>query len=226
MSAAVPSQPFYSRLYFQVLAGIALGVLVGYLWPETGAAMKPLGDGFIKLIRMIIAPVIFCTVVTGIATMGNVKDLGRIGVKTLLYFEVITTPIALVLAMIVVNLVEPGAGINADPATLDAEAVAAYATSAQQLSTVQFLLNIVPTTLVSAFAGGEILQVLLVSVLFGLALLHLGEKGRALTQSIERFSQALFGVVGLIMRAAPIGAFGAMGFTIGTYGISTLLSLG
>jgi aerobic C4-dicarboxylate transport protein len=175
---------------------------------------------------MIIAPVIFTTVVAGIATMGDIKDLGRIGIKTLLYFEVITTPLALAIALIVVNLLAPGIGINADPATLDSKAVAAYASSAQQLSTIEFILNIIPTTFVDAFARGEILQVLLVSVLFGLSLLFLGERGRPLVMFVEQFSQALFGMVGIIMRAAPIGAFGAMAFTIGTYGIGTLLSLG
>ncbi len=222
----VGPQPVYSRLYFQVLVGIVLGVLVGALRPDIGAAVKPLGDGFIKLIRMIIAPVIFSTVVAGIATMGDIKDLGRIGVKTLVYFEIVTTPLALGIALIVVNLLQPGAGINADPATLDIKAVSAYAASAEQLSTVDFILNVIPTTMVDAFARGEILQVLLVSVLFGLALLHLGEAGRPMVNFIEQFSRALFGVVGIIMRLAPIGAFGAMAFTIGTYGIGTLLSLG
>jgi aerobic C4-dicarboxylate transport protein len=170
--------------------------------------------------------VIFSTVVAGIATMGDIKDLGRMGVKTLLYFEVVTTPLALGIALIVVNVLQPGAGINADPGTLDIKSVSAYASSAEQLSTVEFILNIIPTTLVDAFARGEILQVLLVSVLFGLALLHLGDKGRPLVNFIDDFSQALFGVVGLIMRVAPIGAFGAMAFTIGTYGLGTLVSLG
>ena len=220
------SQPVYRRLYFQVLVGIFFGVLLGALRPDLGAAMKPLGDGFIKLIRMIIAPVIFSTVVAGIATMGDIKDLGRIGVKTLVYFEIVTTPLALGIALIVVNLLQPGAGINADPATLDIKSVSAYATSAQQLSTVDFILNVIPTTLVDAFARGEILQVLLVSVLFGLALLQLGEAGRPMVNFIEHFSRALFAVVGLIMRLAPIGAFGAMAFTIGTYGLGTLASLG
>jgi aerobic C4-dicarboxylate transport protein len=225
-AAAVERKPLYSRLYFQVLVGIAVGVLLGSFYPETGAAMKPVGDAFIKLIRMIIAPVIFSTVVAGIATMGDIKDLGRIGVKTLIYFEIITTPLALGIALIVVNVAQPGAGINADPSTLDTKAVAAYASTAQQLTATDFALNIIPTTFVDAFARGEILQVLLVSVLFGLALLHLGEKGRPFLHIIEQFSQALFGVVGIIMRVAPIGAFGAMAFTIGTYGIGTLLSLG
>jgi aerobic C4-dicarboxylate transport protein len=188
--------------------------------------MKPLGDGFIKLIRMIIAPVIFSTVVAGIATMGDIKALGRIGIKTLLYFEVITTPFAFGIALIVVNVLQPGAGINADPSTLDATSVAAYASNAKQLSATDFILNIIPTTFVDAFARGEILQVLLVSVLSGLALLHLGERGRPFLNVVEQFAQVLFGVVGLIMRLAPIGAFGAMAFTIGTYGIGTLFSLG
>jgi len=218
--------PLYSRLYFQVLAGIALGALLGYLRPDLGAAMKPLGDAFIKLIKMIIAPVIFCTVVAGIATMGNIRDLGRIGVKTLLYFEVITTPLALVIAMAVENLLQPGVGINADPASLDPQAVSAYASSAQQLTTVQFLLNVIPTTLLDAFTRGDILQVLFVSVLVGVALLQLGDRGEPLLALIDRASDALFGVVRIVMKAAPIGAFGAMAFTIGTYGIGTLVSLG
>lgn len=206
--------------------GIAIGVLLGTLRPELGAAMKPLGDGFIRLIRMIIAPVIFATVVSGIATMGNVRDLGRIGVKTLLYFEVITTPLALGIAMIVVNVVRPGVGIDADPAALDASAVSAYASTAEQLSTVEFLLNVIPITVVDAFARGEILQVLFVSVLVGLALLHLGEKGRPLIAFIDQCATVLFGVVSMVMRVAPIGAFGAMAFTIGAYGLDTLVSLG
>jgi aerobic C4-dicarboxylate transport protein len=218
--------PFYSRLYVQVLAGIAFGALLGYLRPELGADMKPLGDAFIKLIKMIIAPVIFCTVVAGIATMGDIRDLGRIGVKTLLYFEVVTTPLALVIAMVVVNVLQPGAGINADPSTLDPHAVSAYASTAQQLTAVQFLLNIIPSTLLDAFTRGDILQVLLVSVLVGIAILQLGERGRPLITLIERASDALFGVVAIVMKAAPIGAFGAMAFTIGTYGIGTLVSLG
>jgi aerobic C4-dicarboxylate transport protein len=188
--------------------------------------MKPLGDGFIKLIRMIIAPVIFCTVAGGIATMGNIKDLGRIGTKTLIYFEVVTTPLALGSALLVVNLFRPGVGVNADPATLDVASVAAYASSAQQLSTTDFMLNIIPTTVVDAFARGEILQVLLVSVLAGLALLRLGERGRPLAALLEQVSHALYAVVAMIMRLAPIGAFGAMAFTIGTYGLGTLASLG
>ena len=218
-------RPFYTHLYFQVLTGIVLGVFLGHFWPGTGAAMRPLGDGFIKLIRMIIAPIIFSTVVVGIAKMGDMRNVGRIGVRALVYFEVVST-LALVIGLVVINLLEPGVGINADPATLDARAVATYTSGAQALSTVDFLLNIIPATVVDAFARGEILQVLFFSVLFGLALLHVGEKGRTLVGMIEAFSHALFGVVAIIMRAAPIGAFGAMSFTIGQYGIGALFSLG
>ena len=172
----------------QVLTGIVLGVILGVVRPEYGAEMKPLGDGFIKLIRMIIAPVIFTTVVSGIATMGDIKDLGRIGVKTLLYFEVITTPLALIIALVVVNVLQPGAGINADPATLDASAVAAYTTGAQQLTTVSAEHH--SDHSVDAFARGEILQVLFVSVLFGLALLYLGDRGRPLSASSTSFRRS------------------------------------
>jgi aerobic C4-dicarboxylate transport protein len=224
---ATTRQPFYTRLYFQVLVGIAIGAALGVIAPDTGAAMKPFGDGFIKLIRMIVAPVIFCTVVAGIAGMGDMKDLGRIGVKTLIYFELITTPLALIIALLVVNALGPGAGINADPTTLDKNAIAAYTSTAQSAATgSQFILNIIPNTLVDAFARGDILQVLLVSVLFGLGALGLGEKGRPFVRFVEQVADTLFGVVGLIMRVAPIGAFGAMAFTIGTFGAGTLLSLG
>jgi aerobic C4-dicarboxylate transport protein len=219
-------RPLYTQLYVQVLAGIALGALLGYAHPELAVALKPLGDAFIKSIRMIIAPVIFATVVAGVATMGDLKELGRIGIRTLIYFEVVTTPLALTIALVIVNLVQPGSGINADPATLDAGAVAAYATSAKELSTTDFVLNIIPATIVDAFARGDILQVLLISVLFGLALLYLGEQGRPVVVGIEHLSKVLFGIVGILMRAAPIGAFGAMAFTVGNYGIDTLVSLG
>jgi aerobic C4-dicarboxylate transport protein len=217
--------PIYTRLYFQVVTGIILGVLLGFVWPETGAAMRPLGDGFIKLIRMIIAPIIFGTVVVGIAKMGDMRDVGRIGIKALVYFEVVST-LALIVGLVVVNVFQPGAGINADPASLDVNSVKAYASSAQTMTTVQFLLNIIPTTVVDAFARGEILQVLLFSIMFGLALLHMGEKGKGLISFLDQFTHAMFGVVGMIMRLAPIGAFGAMAFTIGQFGIGTLFSLG
>src|SRR5688572_8006930 len=170
-------KPLYTHLYFQVLTGISIGVALGYVWPETGAAMRPLGDGFIRLIRMIIAPIIFGTVVVGIAKMGDMKNVGRIGIRALVYFEIVSTT-ALVIGLVIVNLSKPGVGVNADPSTLDASAVSAYTSTAQNLTTVDFLMNIIPTTVVDAFAKGEILQVLFFSVLFGLALLHVGEKGR------------------------------------------------
>ena len=217
--------PVYTHLYFQVLVGIALGVIVGYLWPATGAALRPLGDGFIKLIRMMIAPIIFSTVIVGIAKMGDVKSVGRIGIRALVYFEIVST-VALLIGLVIINVLQPGVGINADPRTLDAKAVAAYTSNAQHLSTIDFLLNIIPSTIVDAFAKGDILQVLLFSILFGLALLRLGPKTRSVITFFEDCSHALFAVVGIIMRVAPIGAFGAMAFTIGQYGIGTLFSLG
>ena len=217
--------PIYGHLYFQVLVGIVLGVLVGYLWPATGAALRPLGDGFIKLIRMMIAPIIFTTVIVGIAKMGDMKSVGRIGVRALVYFEIVST-LALVIGLVIINVLQPGVGVNADPKTLDAKAVAAYPSNAQHLRTIDFLLNIIPTTIVDAFAKGDILQVLLFSILFGLALLRLGPKAKSLVVFFEDCSHVLFSVVGIIMRVAPIGAFGAMAFTIGQYGIGTLFSLG
>jgi aerobic C4-dicarboxylate transport protein len=225
MARATDRTPLHTHLYFQVLMGIALGVAVGYAWPSAGVALRPLGDAFIKLIRMMIAPIIFATVVVGIAKMGDMKSVGRIGIRALLYFEIVST-LALLIGLVLINLLKPGVGINADPATLDAKAVAAYTSNAQHLSTVDFLLNIIPTTIVDAFAKGDILQVLLFSVLFGLALLHFGDRARMLVGFIEEVSHVLFGVVGIIMRVAPIGAFGAMAFTIGQYGIGTLFSLG
>ena len=225
MSHGATSQPLYTRLYFQVLVGIAAGVLLGWLWPGAGVAMKPLGDGFIKLIRMVIAPIIFGTVVVGIAKMGDMKQVGRVGVKTLVYFEVVST-FALVLGLIVVNLTHPGAGVNADPSKLDPKAVAMYTAGAAHLTTTEFLMNVVPSTIVDAFAKGEILQILLFSVLFGLALLHLGEKSKLFVRMIDEFTHAMFGVVSLIMWAAALGSFGAMAYVIGQFGIGTLYSLG
>ncbi|OFW12967.1 MAG: C4-dicarboxylate transporter DctA [Acidobacteria bacterium RIFCSPLOWO2_02_FULL_67_21] len=225
MTPPATRKPLYSILYVQVLTAILIGVLLGYLWPETGAAMRPLGDAFIKLVRMMIAPIIFAVVVVGIAKIGDLKAVGRIGVKALIYFEVVST-IALIVGLVVVNVLQPGVGINADPASLDAAAVASYTSSAEKLSTVEFILNIIPSTIVGAFAAGEILQVLFFSVLFGVALLHLGEQGRHLVSLIDQFSHGLFRMIHIIMRLAPIGAFGAMAFTIGRYGIGTLLQLG
>jgi aerobic C4-dicarboxylate transport protein len=214
----------WKSLYAQVLFGILCGVLLGSLSPELGAAMRPLGDGFIKLIRMLIAPIVFCTVVVGIAQMGALKELGRIGLRALLYFEVVSS-LALVIGLTVVTLVEPGAGVNADQASLDASAVTSYAAAAKALTATEFVLNIIPTTFVDAFAKGEILQVLLLSVLIGLALLQLGPRVRPLVALIDQISHALFHVVGMIMRLAPIGAFGATAFTIGQYGLAALGAL-
>jgi aerobic C4-dicarboxylate transport protein len=217
-------KPLYRSLYFQVIAAIVLGILLGYFFPETGAAMKPLGDGFIKLIKMIIAPVIFCTVVVGIAGMENMKTVGKTGGYALLYFEAVST-LALIVGLVMINVLQPGAGMNVDPATLDTKSVAAYAGPGKMQSTTDFLLNVIPNTVVDAFAKGEILQVLLFSVLFGFALHAFGAKGKPVFEFIDKVSHVLFGIVGIIMRVAPIGAFGAMAFTIGKYGVGTLLSL-
>src|SRR5882762_4573013 len=217
-------QPLYKSLYFQVLVGIALGVLLGYVWPEWGAAMRPLGDGFIKLIKMLIAPIIFATVTVGIAQMVQMKDVGRIGIRALVYFEAVYT-IALVIGLIVVNVLQPGVGLGVDPASLDSKAVSAFTGSSAHLTVTEFILNIIPNTVFDAFAKGEILQVLLFSLLFGLTLLKLGEKGAPLVSLIETFGKAMFGIIGIIMRLAPIGAFGAMAFTVGKYGLGSLSSL-
>src|SRR5258708_5417227 len=217
-------RPIYTHLYAQVLLAIACGVLVGHFHSEDGASLKPLGDGFIKLIKMMIAPIIFCTVVTGIAGMEDMKKVGRVGLKSLLYFEAVST-LALVIGLAVVNTTEPGAGMNVDVATLDTKALASYTSAAKSQSTVDFLLNVIPNTIVDAFARGEILQVLLFSLLFGLALASSGEPGRPVVSFIEKVSHALFLVVGFIMKLAPIGAFGAMAFTIGKYGIGSLKQL-
>ncbi|MFC5511941.1 dicarboxylate/amino acid:cation symporter [Massilia jejuensis] len=217
-------KPFYKILYVQVLFAIVMGVLLGVFHPELGTKMKPLGDGFIKLIKMIIAPVIFCTVVAGIAGMQDMKKVGRVGGKALLYFEVVST-FALVIGLVVANLVKPGAGFNVDPAQLDASAIAQYTDKAKSQSTVDFLMNIIPNTFIDAFAKGDILQVLLIAILFGVALSMLGERGRATTRIIEDFSHVIFGVVNIVMKLAPIGAFGAMAFTIGKYGLASLVPL-
>jgi len=217
-------KPLYKILYVQVLFAITVGVLLGHFYPATGASMKPLGDGFIKLIKMIIAPIIFCTVVLGIAGMGDMKKVGRVGGKALLYFEIVST-VALLIGLIVVNLVKPGVGMNADVSTLDTKAISAYATKAQAQSTVDFLLNIIPNSVVDAFAKGDILQVLLFSILFGIALSAMGERAHTVVKTIDEVSHGLFNVVGYIMKVAPIGAFGAIAFTIGKYGLASLIPL-
>jgi len=224
MSPRAQKKPVYQSLYFQVIVAIAIGVLLGYFFPETGEAMKPLGDGFIKLIKMIIAPVIFCTVVVGIAGMESMKTVGKTGGYALLYFEAVST-LALLVGLVIINLFQPGAGMNIDPASLDTKSVAQYAGPGKMQSTTEFLLNVIPNTVVDAFAKGEILQVLLFSVLFGFALHAFGTKGKPVFELIDKLSHVLFGIVGIIMKVAPLGAFGAMAFTIGKYGLGTLLSL-
>jgi len=216
---------YFRHLYVQVLAAIVLGVLLGWSEPAWGAAMKPLGDAFIKLIKMLIAPIIFATVVTGIAGMGDMKKIGRVGLKALLYFEVVST-LALIIGLVVVNWIEPGVGLNADPASLDARSVAQYTTAAQHASTVDFLLHVIPNTFVGAFVDGEILQVLLVAILFGFALARLDEYARPVVTLLHEVTRAFFGIVSIVTRAAPVAAFGAMAFTIGKYGLGSLLSLG
>ncbi|OEC36077.1 aerobic C4-dicarboxylate transport protein [Pseudomonas cuatrocienegasensis] len=218
-------QPFYKVLYVQVLFAITVGILLGHFYPETGVALKPLGDGFVKLIKMVIAPIIFCTVVSGIAGMQDMKTVGKTGGYALMYFEIVST-IALVIGLIVVNLVQPGVGMHIDPATLDASSIAAYATAGAQQTTVGFLLNVIPSTVVGAFANGDILQVLFFSVIFAFALQRMGDYGRPVLDFIERIAQVMFGIINMIMKLAPIGAFGAMAFTIGQYGVGSLVQLG
>ena len=227
MTATAPPRklPLYRSLYVQVVCAVILGVLLGYTYPSLGADMKPLGDGFIKLIKMMIAPIIFCTVVIGIAGMEDMKKVGKTGGLALLYFEVVST-IALIVGLVLVNLLKPGAGMNIDPSTLDTKALAAYTGPGKMQGTVDFLLNVIPNTIVDAFAKGEVLQVLLVAVLFGFALHKFGGRGTLIFDVIEKGSHVLFGIVNMIMKLAPIGAFGAMSFTIGKYGIASLFSLG
>lgn len=220
---AAVRRPLYRELYFQVLVAITLGVALGYFDPPLAEKMKPLGDGFIKLIRMMIGPIIFCTVVTGIAGMGDMKKVGRVGIKALLYFEVVTT-FALIIGLVIVTIVQPGAGINADPNTLDAKSVAQYTTSSEHLTTVDFFLNIIPDQMANAFARGEVLQILLVAIMFGLGLATY-EKGKPVLDAFHYISHILFKMLGFIMYVAPLGAFGAMAFTIGKFGIKTLQQL-
>ena len=214
-------KPLYADLSFQVLVGVAVAILLGYVSPTTAVAMKPLGDVFIRSITMIITLVIFCTLVTGIAGMEDMKKVGRVGGKALLYFEVVST-LALLIGLLVGNVVHPGNGFNVNPATLDAKAVADYAGQAKAQSVTEFLVHIVPTTIFDAFAKGDILQVLLVSLLFGFALSFAGERGKPLADLLNTLTRVVFGVVGILMRFAPIGAFGAMAFTIGKYGLASL----
>jgi aerobic C4-dicarboxylate transport protein len=224
-AARPAARPFYQSLYLQVITAIVAGVLLGHFWPATGEAMKPLGDGFIKLIKMIIAPIIFCTVVVGIAGMEDMKKVGKTGGLALLYFEIVSS-LALVIGLVIVNVVAPGTGMHIDAKALDTKAISAYTGPGKLVGTVDFLLGVIPVSVVDAFAKGEILQVLLFSVLFGFALHTFGGRGTLVFDVIEKISHVLFRIVGFIMRVAPIGAFGAMAFTIGKYGVGSLLSLG
>ena len=221
----VKKKRFYSSLLFQVSVGIIVGVTLGFVNPDIAKQLKPLGIGFIKMIKMMIGPIIFGTIVVGIAKMGDMKKVGRVGVKALVYFELVTT-IALILGLIVVNIVQPGAGLNADPAKMDMKGISAFTTGAKSLSTVDFLMNIIPSSVVDAFAKGEILQILFFSCLFGAALSAMGDKGKAVVHIIDEFTHGMFKGIGYIMRLAPLGAGGAMAFAIGSFGSATLSTLG
>jgi aerobic C4-dicarboxylate transport protein len=214
----------FKSLYVQVLFAIAVGVALGHFYPETGAAMKPLGDGFIKLIKMIIAPIIFCTVVCGIAGMEDMKSVGKTGGYALLYFEIVSS-VALVIGLVIVNIAQPGAGMNVDVSTIDTKAIASYAAPGKMQTTTDFLLGIIPSSVVDAFAKGDMLQVLFFSILFGYSLHAFGERGKPVFKLVEALSHILFAIVGVIMKVAPIGAFGAMAFTIGKHGLGSLAQL-
>jgi len=222
-SATAPKK-IYQHLYVQVLVAISVGIALGATYPQLAEKMQPLGDAFIRLIRMLIAPVIFCTVVHGIASMTDLKKAGRVALKAIIYFEAVTT-LALVIGLVVVNVYRPGVGMNVDPSNLDVSQIQAYAAQAKQQTVGEFLMHIIPVTVVGAFADGEILQVLFFSVLAGIGLFKLGERGKPMVDFIQLTSKVLFGVVNIVMRAAPIGAFGAMAFTIGKYGVISLVSL-
>jgi len=222
--ASKPSRPWYTVLYLQVLIAIGFGVLLGYFYPKTGTALKPLGDAFIALIRMMIAPVIFCTVVHGIASMTNLAKVGRVGLKALVYFEVVST-VALAIGLLVGEILKPGQGFNIDPATLDPHAVAAYVTRAKEEGIVAHLLAIIPNTFVDAFAKGDLLQILLIAVLTGIAVARLGELGQRINGAVDAAGKVFFRIIGLIVKLAPVGAFGAMAFTIGAYGLRSLSNL-
>ncbi len=211
-------------LYLQVIVAVVCGALLGHFHPAVGTTLKPLGDGFIKLVKMLIAPIVFSTVVTGIAKMGDLKKVGRVGLKGLVYFEALTT-VALVIGLVVGKWLTPGAGMNVNPATLDTKAIASYTAPSAHLSTADFIMNIIPRDVADAFARGEILQVLFFSILFGVALAGMKESGEPVLHFVEGLSHILFKIVGIVMRVAPLGAFGAMAFTVGKYGVKTLLSL-
>jgi aerobic C4-dicarboxylate transport protein len=224
MTTTPVTKKLYQHLYIQVLFAIAMAIIFGHFYPQTAIEMKPLGDGFVKLIKMIIAPIIFCTVVTGISGMQDMKKLGRVGVKALLYFEVVST-IALLIGLVVVHVFQPGNGMNIDISTLDPEKLSAYVKADKPHNLTEFILNIIPSSVVDAFAKGETLQVLFFAVLFGISLAGMKESGAKVKLFIEMVSQALFGIVAMIMKLAPFGAFGAMAFTVGNYGVETLFPL-
>ena len=218
----------FSHLYFQVVICVLLGILVGVLKPDWGEALKPLGDAFIKLIKMLLAPIIFGTVVVGIAKMGNMKEVGRVGVKALIYFEIVST-LALVIGLVVVNLVEPGVGMNVDPSTLDTKSIAAYTSAAKQQTALGFFMDIIPTSIGDTFVKGSMLQIILFSLLFGVATAMLPDSSshkQTVISVIDSMMQSLFGIVKMVMKLAPLGALGAMAFTVGKYGLGSLLSLG
>jgi len=227
--AAASAQPaprrWYKQLWVQVLVAMALGILIGHYFPDAGTRLQPLGDGFIKLIRMLIAPIIFCTVVLGIAKMDDMSRVGRVAIKGLLYFEVMTT-IALVVGLVVVNLWQPGAGMNVNASNLDTASIKNYVAQSHDTGMVSFVMNIIPATMVGSLSEGHILQVLLISVLLGCALVRLGETGKPVVDMLDALSKVFFGMVGIVMWAAPLGAFGAIAFTVGKYGAGALLSLG
>jgi aerobic C4-dicarboxylate transport protein len=215
----------FRHLYFQVILGALLGVVIGCWHPALGESLKPLGDGFIKLIKMLLAPIIFGTIVVGIARMGSLKEVGRVGVKALIYFEVVST-LALAIGLVVVNVLKPGAGMNMDPALLDTTTVSTYTTAAQQQGVASFFLNLIPASVADAFVQGSMLQIILFSVLFGLALAQLADRGKVIVDVIDSVLQGLFGIVRFVMYLAPLAALGAMAFTIGKYGVGTLGSFG
>jgi aerobic C4-dicarboxylate transport protein len=217
-------RPWYKVLYIQVLIAIVIGILIGHFYPNTGKALKPLGDGFISLIKMMIAPIIFCTVVHGISSMGDLKKVGRVGLKTLFYFECIST-LALLIGLLVGEIVQPGHGFNIDPASIDPKSVATYVTRAKDEGIVNHLMAIIPDTFIGAFAKGDLLQILLVSILTGFAISQLGELGARVASAIDAMAKVFFRIIAMIVRVAPIGAFGAMAFTVGAYGLASLWNL-
>jgi aerobic C4-dicarboxylate transport protein len=225
LNAAIPRKKWYGHLYVQVLIAVALGILLGYLYPAAGAAMKPLGDNFLKLIKMLVAPLIFCTVVHGIASMRDIKTIGRVGMKSFVYFELMTT-LALVIGLVAVNVLKPGVGMHIDPKTLDVSAIAAYTKAAHDQSIVGYFSHIIPSTVFGAFVEGDLLQVLFISIIFAFALQLLGERGKPLLNVIDVGAHTFFNMVRIVMYVSPIGAFGAIAFTIGKYGVGSLASYG